>query len=227
MARKWNGGFVNDENDLRRIVEERTPQYEYVGGYTGSEGSMVIRCKTCGTEVTRSIISIRHGHLKCQECERIEREERKRQERERQRREREEQKRIARLMRPTVQSSFDVCPICNGVFVPEHRRQKYCSEECARKKANHKDRRKKLRALMVDRDITLEGLYRRDNGVCYLCGGRCDWNDMEYRANGVKIAGGWYPSIEHVMPISKGGLHSWDNIKLAHRKCNIAKRDAV
>jgi len=32
-----------------------------------------------------------------------------------------------------------------------------------------------------------------------------------------------YPSIEHVIPIAKGGKHTWDNVKLAHRKCNMEK----
>lgn len=56
----------------------------------------------------------------------------------------------------------------------------------------------------------------------HLCGGLCDWEDYVVR-DGVVICGDWYPSIDHVIPVSKGGLHSWENVKLAHRKCNTRK----
>lgn len=36
-----------------------------------------------------------------------------------------------------------------------------------------------------------------------------------------------YPNVEHVIPISKGGTHTWDNVKLAHRKCNWEKGDKI
>jgi 5-methylcytosine-specific restriction endonuclease McrA len=34
-----------------------------------------------------------------------------------------------------------------------------------------------------------------------------------------------YGSIDHVLPVSKGGTHTWNNVRLAHRGCNMAKRD--
>ena len=37
------------------------------------------------------------------------------------------------------------------------------------------------------------------------------------------ISGNNYPSIDHVIPVSKGGTHTWDNVKLAHRHCNTMK----
>lgn len=77
----------------------------------------------------------------------------------------------------------------------------------------------------IDQDIELSRLYKRDNGVCYICGKQCDYSDYKYNDNGVFIAGNNYPSIDHVEPLSKGGLHTWDNIKLAHRLCNSLKKD--
>ncbi|MFV5908625.1 HNH endonuclease [Staphylococcus arlettae] len=32
-----------------------------------------------------------------------------------------------------------------------------------------------------------------------------------------------YPTIEHVLAIKNGGTHSWDNVKVACRDCNIRK----
>jgi 5-methylcytosine-specific restriction endonuclease McrA len=54
-----------------------------------------------------------------------------------------------------------------------------------------------------------------------LCGGQCSWDDV---VDG--NAGDSYPSIDHVRPLSKGGTHEWNNVKLAHRKCNWEKRDS-
>ncbi len=70
----------------------------------------------------------------------------------------------------------------------------------------------------------LEDVYRKDNGICYICGKVCDWNDYTER-NGVIIYGDNYPSRDHVIPKSKGGGNTWDNIRLAHRLCNSRKRD--
>ncbi|MFC9724785.1 HNH endonuclease [Bacillus cereus] len=37
----------------------------------------------------------------------------------------------------------------------------------------------------------------------------------------------YYPSIEHIIPVSKGGTHTWDNVKLDHRKCNYLKSNEM
>ena len=84
----------------------------------------------------------------------------------------------------------------------------------------------KLSIAKVDNDITVEGLYRRDNGTWYLCGGRCNYEDYTV-IDGTFIAGDWYPSIDHVIPLAKGGEHSWNNVMLAHRLCNSRKSDKV
>ena len=39
------------------------------------------------------------------------------------------------------------------------------------------------------------------------------------------VVGAMYPSIDHVKPISKGGLHEWGNVQLAHFSCNSKKGD--
>lgn len=34
-----------------------------------------------------------------------------------------------------------------------------------------------------------------------------------------------YATMEHIVPRAKGGLSTWDNVKLAHFKCNNDKKD--
>ncbi|RQM94427.1 hypothetical protein COR53_07845 [Staphylococcus pettenkoferi] len=67
-----------------------------------------------------------------------------------------------------------------------------------------------------DADIDIYKLIERDGGRCYLCG---DDVLFSYNFNHPK-----YPTIEHVVPISKGGTHSWDNVMVACRDCNTRKK---
>lgn len=77
----------------------------------------------------------------------------------------------------------------------------------------------------MDSGISIQRVYARDNGVCYLCGKRCDFSDHKITKEGYFIVGNNYPSIEHVIPLSKGGTHTWDNVRLAHMICNSLKND--
>jgi 5-methylcytosine-specific restriction endonuclease McrA len=49
-------------------------------------------------------------------------------------------------------------------------------------------------------------VFARDNHRCQYCGGPAE-------------------SIDHVIPRSRGGQHSWDNVVAACRSCNVRKRD--
>lgn len=116
-----------------------------------------------------------------------------------------------------------ICPSCGRITT----RLVWCSDECARKetiKRDHARRRARIRGSMVDRDITLTAVVERDNGICHLCGKQVNEEDYIIR-HGAFICGNWYPSIDHVIPLSKGGKHSWDNVRLAHRICNSVKGD--
>lgn len=84
-------------------------------------------------------------------------------------------------------------------------------------------RRHRLRVKAQDKDITLRGLFERDNGICYLCGLPCNWDDCRTDDKGTFIVGRTYPTIEHVLPLCKGGTDTWNNIKLAHHGCNSTK----
>ena len=82
----------------------------------------------------------------------------------------------------------------------------------------------RCRVLDFDKDITLETLYNRSDGICALCGEKCDYEDYVFRDK-VFIAGNRYPSIDHIKSLSKGGSHTWDNVQLAHKLCNSIKSD--
>jgi 5-methylcytosine-specific restriction endonuclease McrA len=52
--------------------------------------------------------------------------------------------------------------------------------------------------------------------VCWLCGGTIDPHATEVGAR-------W--SMDHVVPISRGGTNALDNLRPAHRACNSARGD--
>lgn len=60
----------------------------------------------------------------------------------------------------------------------------------------------------VDRSIVFD----RDNGTCYLCESQVDPDD-------------WH--MDHVVPISKGGPHTYDNVRVTHPNCNLRKSDRL
>ena len=68
--------------------------------------------------------------------------------------------------------------------------------------------------------ITLEKVYERDGGICWICGNPTDLSDRRWGPCGPN-----YPSVDHVVPLAKGGSHTWANVKLAHHKCNSVKSD--
>ena len=127
-----------------------------------------------------------------------------------------------RIRKKEENHRFGECVVCGRLFETYNPAQKTCSSECGKKLqyARHQNRIPKNQ--IIDNDITLEALYRRDSGVCYLCGKPCDWSDKD----GVTV-GPNYPSIDHLIPVSRGGFHAWDNVRLAHFSCNVKKSDAL
>lgn len=71
-----------------------------------------------------------------------------------------------------------------------------------------------------DQTITLKKLILRDKGICKICGKPIDLSDISKHA-----VGNYYPSVDHIIPMSKGGGHVWENVQLAHMICNSKKGD--
>jgi len=68
-------------------------------------------------------------------------------------------------------------------------------------------RRVRIRGGFVER-VELVALVKRDGGYCGICHKR------------VAVA---ERSIDHVLPVSKGGAHSYANTRLAHLACNLRR----
>jgi len=51
-------------------------------------------------------------------------------------------------------------------------------------------------------------LFARDRHVCAYCGAHCNESDL---------------TVEHIIPVSRGGRHEWTNVVTACRSCNTRK----
>ena len=136
------------------------------------------------------------------------------------------------------ESKYKLCTICGSRFKPIRSTAIYCGVKCSnlayriRHADEVRERRKIHKRLReakatvngkVDYSITLSKLIEKDNHICKLCGREVNESDYVYIGD-VFIAGNDYPSIDHIKPLSKGGVHQWSNVQLAHRLCNSIKQ---
>lgn len=63
--------------------------------------------------------------------------------------------------------------------------------------------------------ISREKVYERDNGICGLCGEKIE---LRYTAPHPKSL-----SLDHIVPLTKGGAHIYENVQIAHYGCNSRK----
>lgn len=132
--------------------------------------------------------------------------------------------RCGRIFRGEIQNHGELtknCLVCGKEFKTFKSQKKTCSSKCS--KILHW-RIGDNYHIVVDKDISLEKIAQRDGNICQICNKMVDWNDKKV-VNGTVICGDDYPSIDHIIPKSKGGVHSWSNVQLAHRRCNTNKRD--
>lgn len=103
------------------------------------------------------------------------------------------------------------CAVC-GVAIRGQRRVS-CSQKCANR-LNYLDRRAR-HASAIKVPYSIQGIYDRDSWICGLCNGSVD-PDLIYPNPEAA-------SIDHVIPLSRGGDDAPDNVQLAHFRCNWAK----
>lgn len=111
------------------------------------------------------------------------------------------------------------CVVCGGLISAEFRGDRaYCGDRCARLARRHTgNSTRRLRVPDQGDPISRVAVYERDAWICQLCSEPVDPN-LEYpdpRA----------ASLDHVVPLSRGGTHESTNLQLAHLKCNVSARD--
>ena len=113
------------------------------------------------------------------------------------------------------------CKECGREYFTTGQNKTFCSRECSNRYSwrVHDNKKRYTKNGKADYSITLQKLYKRDKGVCKMCNRKLSF-DCHYNSND-------YPSIDHIQPIAKGGLHTWDNVQLLCRGCNTFKSDKI
>lgn len=123
------------------------------------------------------------------------------------------------------------CPVC-GVTGPRQARYRTCSRRCGnllqwQPRKRWQDRRTAVlakcarrRMRMVNPDgrveaISVHEIAERDGWSCHLCSLPVD--------AGLKHPDPASASVDHVTPLSRGGEHTADNVRLAHLQCNVRR----
>lgn len=120
------------------------------------------------------------------------------------------------------------CKECGKIFYSQYPTQVYCDKQCNTKHHRKGHDKRIPKSQIVDTDVSLIRLYKRDGGKCYLCGCKCDFNDWRVSKSGYGYPGDTYPTRDHVIPVVMGGEESWENMRLACWKCNVLlKKDST
>lgn len=231
VAHEWAVNHtINYYDSSVETIKNRIPDYiEYIGGYEGSDGYIKVKCKNCGTEFERSVQTVRKtGIAYCPVCRkkeleanRVIAEQKKQAELTEANKKREEERERAKLEKAEERKrkiKVKTCVICGQPFETTNGKAKCCSAGCSKV---YQSKRHDRRFATGERNkaINARSLFKRDDGTCWICGGKCNLNDYVIR-DGAFIAGDWYPSVDHIFPVYLGGSDTWDNVKLAHRLCN-------
>lgn len=114
------------------------------------------------------------------------------------------------------------CAECGTEFVRVQPNQIVCSARCRRRRSGRL--RAAGRGHWAPTASLREAVWIRDDGICQLC-------DVPIpdgqRYDGVGKIPDWYPTLDHVVPRSKGGSNDIENLQLAHWICNVLKGASV
>lgn len=118
-----------------------------------------------------------------------------------------------------------VCSRCDCEFFAKYVNRVYCADCWAavqeerkadprRNQRKMSERRARLAGAFVE-DVDPATLFERDGWRCHICGKKCR-QDVD----------GFHPlapTIDHLVPLARGGEHSYRNTACAHRTCNVSK----
>ena len=169
-------------------------------------------CNRCGKMMHRGRGSLPVGQARCNACRRDERQ-------------------------PCgTRASFErtrICPTCSGVFTARRDDHRYCSLSCrsiatASRRyppdyipttTSHGHRARARHYGTTYDNVDRIAVFERDNWFCQLCETPIN-PDLAWPAP-------MSASLDHVVPLSLGGDHDYQNTQAAHLRCNIAKGNRV
>lgn len=120
------------------------------------------------------------------------------------------------------------CIVCGDSFLAHTTRLRpmYCTNRCSKKaqkkKESCKERmrdyaRRRCRSTKTDEAISPFEIFARDGWRCGICGKKVK--------RFAQVPDPLAPTIDHIVPVSKGGEHTKQNVQCAHFLCNARRGD--
>jgi 5-methylcytosine-specific restriction endonuclease McrA len=124
------------------------------------------------------------------------------------------------IKRPKITLSCEHCGI--GFKSSNKPRKITLCRPCGEKEWNRLNKAKRRAAERGNKYESLSPyfVFKRDKWHCRCCGAHTPWSlrgSIEPNA----------PELDHIIPLSKGGEHSYANTQLLCRKCNQEKSDTI
>lgn len=85
------------------------------------------------------------------------------------------------------------------------------------RKAHHARRRALTRGAVGAVAFSRDDIFERDGHMCMLC-----WTPLDMEAKWPEPKS---PTIDHIIPLAKGGSHTPENVQAACARCNVRKSD--
>ena len=114
-----------------------------------------------------------------------------------------------------------LCSGCNKT-IPQTARadKKWCSDVCASIVRGHtSNTQRRIRTTEEIESFKRIDVYERDNWICQLCKKPVNPN--------LSYPNPLCASLDHVIPLSRGGSHKTTNVQLAHLRCNTSRGNKV
>ncbi|WP_406325811.1 HNH endonuclease [Streptomyces sp. NBC_01617] len=120
------------------------------------------------------------------------------------------------ILKPLRRRWFSACcPMCDAWFITDNPRDQNCSPRCGRRA--DKDKRRALERQAFVAPVSRPQVYERDHWTCQLC--------REPVARDQVVPHPQAPTLDHIVPLARGGTHEPSNVQLAHYRCNSIKSD--
>lgn len=114
-----------------------------------------------------------------------------------------------------------ICESCDRPFTPSVRGGRYCSVNCSVKGHKRRQKQRRLERLRAARNgkVNYVEIHERDKWVCQICGDKIEGHyDCK---NPLSL------TYDHRIPLSRGGLHSTQNLQMTHLICNTQKGNRI
>lgn len=109
------------------------------------------------------------------------------------------------------------CKHCGESFVGTSHNATFCSKYCL--DSHYRSARIARKRLVATEFVSVKVLHERDGGRCQIC------------RKAVDITLAWphrkCATIDHIVPLSKGGADTYQNTQLAHLSCNSGKSNRM